>query len=358
MSDHGRYVPSAVRNLVFLSIASAALWTFAQPIPRPGEDARTPSARRIASPGPATAPGTADEGRTDALLALAILVAGAGGAAGGGASASSLRRRRTAAIRETAERLAGSDRRQAAAQPRCDLSRLDAAVRAMGGRISHAEAERRLATAMLAHDLRAPLVRLRARLVAALTGRTTRDDVERAVAHCDDLAELLTSLLSISALEGGGRRLRTAPLGVRDLLATIVEAYEPAVEDGGRTLRSIECGNGGTMDADRSLMMQALGNLLDNAQLHTPPGTTVTVSSEVGGGKVRISVTDDGPGASPEDAARLGEPFFRASGERRPPGHGLGLAMAAAIARAHGGLLEVECARPGLRVSLVVPSAV
>ncbi|HEX7124799.1 MAG TPA: HAMP domain-containing sensor histidine kinase, partial [Thermodesulfobacteriota bacterium] len=86
-----------------------------------------------------------------------------------------------------------------------------------------------------------------------------------------------------------------------------------------------------------------IGNLLDNAVKFSPPGGRVAVHLDARGGRGRVAVADQGPGIAPGDRARVFERFYRGDPSRAPgsPGVGLGLAIAQALARAHGGRIEV-----------------
>jgi two-component system OmpR family sensor kinase len=102
------------------------------------------------------------------------------------------------------------------------------------------------------------------------------------------------------------------------------------------------------VDADMERLRQVIDNLIGNALQHTPPGTpvTVTVSSEPGSG--RLTVADRGPGMTQEQASHVFERFYRTDGARTRArgGAGLGLAIAASLAAAHGGELTVDT-QPG-----------
>ena len=105
---------------------------------------------------------------------------------------------------------------------------------------------------------------------------------------------------------------------------------------------------------DRRLLQQLVTNLLDNALRHTPPGTTVRVELERDDAIARLTVADDGHGVAPEDASRLFQRFARAERSRSSEGHGLGLALVAAVATAHRGTVSL-LAPPGFGVVVELP---
>jgi signal transduction histidine kinase len=110
----------------------------------------------------------------------------------------------------------------------------------------------------------------------------------------------------------------------------------------------------------RELIGQAMANLIDNALKYGAPNlpgaeASVEILARATAEGVEISVADRGPGIPAEDRARVLERFVRLSASRSRPGSGLGLSLAAAVARLHGGVLRVEDHAPGLRVVLALP---
>lgn len=235
-----------------------------------------------------------------------------------------------------------------------NLLRIERALERASIRMAIVSGNARDASALMAHDLRTPLTRVRSVLDVALlesSAASMRKSVERALAGCDDLAELLASLLRIADIERGPAGKHATEVDAVEVVELLHDAYEPALSDGGRSL-SLICDGPAPIMAERTLLIQALANLLDNAQLHTPPGTNVVVSVQPADGKVAIVVSDDGPGVSSAALPRLTERFFRADRDGGPSGHGLGLSMAAAVAEAHDGRVVISNDGPGLRVAL------
>lgn len=212
------------------------------------------------------------------------------------------------------------------------------------------------ASTALAHDLRTPLTRIRTILDAALREDDPvmqRACIERALEGCDDMAELLCSLLRITEMEQVGIPMPNADVDLVELCTFLHDAFEPAIVDGGRTI-SLCCEGSAVTRANRTLLAQLVSNLLDNAQLHTPIGTNIVLSILAEEAEFCIGVSDDGPGVPDTVLNRLTERFYRAAPGLSPPGHGLGLSLAAAIAAAHAADLRVFNDGPGLRVVLSV----
>ena len=228
---------------------------------------------------------------------------------------------------------------------------LGVSLNAMLARIETLVGELRIVTDTLAHDLRSPLTRLRAR-------------IERAAAHPDPglldgiaaeaglLLRMLDTALEISRAEAGLGIERFAKLDMAAFAEELAEIYLPLAEDGGMTI--VVDVQPAAVFAHRELLGQAVSNLLDNALKHG--GGTITLQVRGIGDRVRLSVGDRGPGIAADDRKRALERFARLDGARRTPGAGLGLSLAAAVARLHGGSLMLSDHMPGLLVTLDLPA--
>lgn len=209
----------------------------------------------------------------------------------------------------------------------------------------------------IAHDLRMPLARLRSQL-ALVAGRAPtpalRDDLDAALAQCDDLLALFAATLRITEVEAGRRRAAFAPVDLGALAAEIGETVAEVARDSDHRLT---CATASPLRivGDRQLLAQALLNLLDNAIRHTPAGTPVTLSVQRVGATAQIVVADRGPGIPAAERATALRRFGRLDPSRHTPGHGLGLPLVDAIARLHRGTLVLDDAAPGLRVTLTLP---
>lgn len=211
----------------------------------------------------------------------------------------------------------------------------------------------------IAHDLRTPIARARARLEDAAahagTAAELRAAVLRAVADMDGVAGVFDALLRIAEIEAGTRRSAFADLDVAPMLADLAELYAAPAEERGLVLR-FDAPSSLPVHGDRHLISQAVVNLLDNALKFSPPGGTVLLFAVRDGGMARIIVQDAGPGIPEGERARATERFYRGEQARQTAGSGLGLATVEAVAHLHGGSLALEDARPGLRAILVLPA--
>ena len=143
-----------------------------------------------------------------------------------------------------------------------------------------------------------------------------------------------------------------------DLAALAAHAVEDArAADPDRPI-TLEAPSPVHVDADEDRLKQVLDNLIANARAHTPPGTPATVRVAERDGAAVLEVADEGPGVPPEDRDRVFERFYRADPSRTRAaggGAGLGLAIAAEIARAHGGTLELVPTETGATFRLTIP---
>jgi signal transduction histidine kinase len=161
------------------------------------------------------------------------------------------------------------------------------------------------------------------------------------VEECDRLLDMINTMLMISKTESGVDTLSRGEIDLEGLVREACELFEPMAEDKRITL-SYDIPNKSHLVGDNRMIQRMLSNLLDNAIKYTPPGGTVTVLvSENDERNVVIAVKDTGIGISPNDLTRIFGRFYRCDQSRSKPGIGLGLSLARAIARAHGGDITV-----------------
>jgi signal transduction histidine kinase len=211
----------------------------------------------------------------------------------------------------------------------------------------------------IAHDLRTPVTHLRHRLERARADSRTVEDygvaLEAAIAKADDILGLFAALLRIAQIEGGARRAAFQRLDLGALLAQMRELFEPVADEAGHVLQ-LSVRDGAIIRGDRQLLTQLFSNLIENAIVHTPPGTCIALSLTVGEGRAVARVSDDGPGVPRDEHERLFRRLYRREASRTQPGHGLGLSLAAAVAELHGAAIRiVDGAGPGLAVEIAFP---
>lgn len=234
-------------------------------------------------------------------------------------------------------------------------------INRMLDRIAALMEELRLLTDSLAHDLRSPVGRLRARVEAALAAEDEkkRDALLGGVLQeADSLMRILTTVLEIGRSEAMASRKQFAPLDPAELIDELTEMYDPIAEEAGCALRMEADGRLPIFIGHRQLLAQALSNLLDNALSYAREGGEATVFARVRDAQLRLGIADRGPGIAPGDQAEARRRFGRLDSSRTTKGGaGLGLALAEAVAHLHGGTLELLDNEPGLRAVLVLPLA-
>lgn len=221
-------------------------------------------------------------------------------------------------------------------------------------------AELRLLTDGLAHDLRSPIGRLRTRVERALASDdpALRDQLLPGVlAEADAVARILTNVLDIGRIEASGGA-SFAAIDVAALIDEVAEIYAPTLEDAGMALVVAVDARLPAVRGQRQLLAQALSNLVDNALTYAGDGGRLTLFAHPAGGGIALGVGDAGPGIAPGDHAEARRRFGRLDAARSAPGGaGLGLALVDAVARHHGGHLELGDAQPGLIATLHLPAA-
>jgi len=248
-----------------------------------------------------------------------------------------------------------------------ELDRLAEGLNEMLGRISELMTGLQEVSDNIAHDLRTPLTRLRNHAEAALAfggdAAAYRQALEKTIEESDQLIRIFNALLLIARAEAGGDLGPLQPLDIGEAARSVAELYEPIAEEEGVAL-TVRADDGLRVRGNRELIGQAIANLVDNALKYgasqkgdAAAKPDVVITARRAGESVVLTIADQGPGIAPEDRARALERFVRLEGSRSRPGSGLGLSLAAAVARMHGGTVELEDNQPGLRVSLTLPAA-
>lgn len=196
----------------------------------------------------------------------------------------------------------------------------------------------------VAHDLRTPIARLRARAESALASSANEAECRTALAECveeaDRVIALLSTLMDISEAETGTMHLTLEAVPVGEVVHDALDLYEDIADDRGIAMAA-EVPDGLFVRADRQRLRQALANLVDNALKYTDHGGRVTIGATRDDGTVVITVADTGAGIAPDHLPRIWDRLYRADERSSERGLGLGLSLVRAIVAAHGGQADV-----------------
>jgi signal transduction histidine kinase len=220
----------------------------------------------------------------------------------------------------------------------------------------------------IAHDLKTPLTRLRNRCEEAL--RLAEDEsqyrvaLESTIEESEALIRTFNALLMIARAESGQARDGMADVDAAEIARGVGELYEPLADEKGIQLR-VDAPVAAPVHGNRELISQALANLVDNAIKYGAPDRIdmngaepeIVIKAAPDGERILLTVADAGHGIPASDRGRVVERFVRLEQSRSKPGSGLGLSLASAVARLHGGELKLEDNQPGLKTVISLPRA-
>jgi heavy metal sensor kinase len=207
-------------------------------------------------------------------------------------------------------------------------------------------------TADASHELRTPLTALRSVGEVALREERSADELRDTIGsmleEAQRLNDLTDTLLLLARAESGRMPLHRETLSLETLARDVCERLEVLALEKNHPI-VITAAPGISLQADRVLLRQAVTNLLHNAIHHSPPETTIRVSSYSLDGAAVLEITDEGPGIPPEHRNRIFDRFHRVdkARSRADGGAGLGLAIAKLFVEQHGGRIELDCPAAG-----------
>ncbi|HEV8358707.1 MAG TPA: ATP-binding protein [Gemmatimonadales bacterium] len=242
-----------------------------------------------------------------------------------------------------------------------EVARLGYAVNRMFERLETSFAALRRFTADASHELKTPLMVLRAGVERALTNPGAPPEslqaLDDSLLELNRMAELVDSLLTLARADEGRLPLEQSPLDLRELVSEAAETASMLAEARGIAVRTVIPPEPVVLLVDRTRIRQLLLNLVTNAVKYTMGGGAVSLGLSDQGDAVTLTVQDTGVGIAAGDLPHIFDRFWRADpararhGER--PGTGLGLAITKWIAEAHGGTITVQ-SRPGRGTSFTV----
>jgi signal transduction histidine kinase len=296
------------------------------------------------------------------LIERRLLIAGLIGlllAIVAGYALATMHARRIMRLERAAERIAGGSFDEPVVDTGHDeLAELAAAFERMRVRLEKLDRARREFIANASHELRTPLFSLAGFLELMadeeLDEATRQEFLETMREQVDRLAKLATDLLDLSRLDAGRMRVEHEPVDLGIVAQLVAEEFAPVAE---RRDHPLEIAVAGSPIArgDELRVLQVCRALVDNALVHTPAGSKVTLRAYADREHAYLEVEDDGPGIPAEHAPHVFDRFYRAEGGIAS-GSGLGLAIARELVSVMNGEVELE-SEPGRTVVRVVLGA-
>ena len=232
------------------------------------------------------------------------------------------------------------------------FNRMAADLQTRATELADSDRARRQLLADVSHELMTPLAAIRGYVETLampeleIDAATRARYLEIAYEETHKLEAIIGDLLDLARLEGGGGTLECDEVLVDDLLRRVADRHRPALHGRGVTLTTTVASGTPHIWGDADRLEQALQNVAANAIRHTPDGGTVALRAEPDGDRVRITVTDTGPGIPPDHLAHIFDRFYKADASRAgttvPSGSGLGLSIVRAIVLRHGGEVTAD----------------
>jgi signal transduction histidine kinase len=292
-------------------------------------------------------------------LLLAGLIALAAAALAGFALAR-IFARRIRRLERAADRIAGGHFDEPVVDTAADeLGELAVAFDDMRKRLAALERARREFIANASHELRTPIFALVGHLELLTDDEmdepTRREFLEEMRLQVVRLTKLAADLLDLSRLDAGRLRVELAPVDLAEIAGSLVGEFSGVGRESEHVL--VAAGDGGAVAlADDERVRQIGRILMENAIVHTPPGTEVRITADATPSDVALRVEDTGPGIAPADQDHVFDRFYRADGSIAA-GSGLGLAIAGELASVMGGEIELESRRGRTVFTLRLPRA-
>jgi signal transduction histidine kinase len=248
------------------------------------------------------------------------------------------------------------------------FNRMAADLQSRATALAASDRARRQLLADVSHELMTPLSAIRGYVETLSMTELTLDEATRLryldIAHQEThkLEAIIGDLLDLARLEGGAETLKPVSVNVSDLFARIADRHGPAMAERGILLSSELADHSLAVWGDAARLEQALQNVAANAIRHTPHGGRIVLRGERVGDRVRITVTDSGPGIPREHLPHIFDRFYKADASRAgtmiPSGSGLGLSIVQAIVARHSGEVSASnLEEGGAQVELLLPKA-
>lgn len=229
-----------------------------------------------------------------------------------------------------------------------EIRELSDALNYASSELSKTDALQKELLANISHDLRTPLTMIKgySEVMRDIPGENTPENVQIIVDETTHLTELVNDLLDISKIKAGTRKPEPEQFSLTETVKATLHRYEKLTEKDGYIINFV-CDGNADIIADRTMMLQVIYNLINNAVNYTGADKTVTVRQIISGDRVRITVTDTGDGIEPEHIPYIWDRYYKIDKVHRRAmvGTGLGLSIVK-------GVLELHKATYGLESTL------
>lgn len=248
-----------------------------------------------------------------------------------------------------------------------DLARISVSIDEMLSRLEGSVAAMRDISANIAHELKTPITRLRHNLLSlrdeadqshAGENEAFFRELDNALEDSQRLTSIFDALLRITQIESGARRSRFTDIDLTHIVDTVAEIYQDVAEDAQMALHVVKENSPVIIQGDRELLIQQTANLIENALRYCPTGSSITLACGLDKlqGLAWLKVEDNGPGIPDEEKDRVFERLYRVDKSRTDAGLGLGLSLAKAVAGLHHGSIRLSNRKPGLGVTVTLPT--
>ncbi|MGD1069157.1 MAG: ATP-binding protein [Bryobacteraceae bacterium] len=227
-----------------------------------------------------------------------------------------------------------------------ELERLTELWNTMLGRLEAAVTTLSQFAADASHELRTPLAVIRTSAEVALrrarSPESYRESLEEIAAEAERMTQLVEDLLFLARSDAKVTGMPMSALDPRDTLCDVASELRELAEVRNIRMRLALGESEIAISGNRAALRRLFLVLLDNALKYSPPGSEVHVTAIAGDDSVTVAVRDSGSGIGAADLPHIFQRFYRANKARTDAGHGLGLSLAATIARVHGAMIEVK----------------
>jgi len=232
-----------------------------------------------------------------------------------------------------------------------DITRIALQVNEVLGRLAQNIENLQQVTTDVAHDMRAPLTRLRTKLEPHyLRGdlpKDTQHDLQKAMSEMDTIVSTFDAILRLAQIESGSANIARLPVDLSAICLTMGEMLEPVAVELGHEL-TVNCGAEVLVNGDKDLLSQAIVNLIENAFNHCPAPALIELTTGITDAGAFFKVCDSGHGIEEQERTAVLQRFYRLEKSRSNAGNGLGLSLVNAIAIAHHGQITLSDNAPGL----------